>query len=190
MKRYKLKRDLPTHKAGCIFALTDNALVSLNPEDRLCSIYHTPDLEAYPNILTDWFEEIPEEPKTVWDLKTYDIFYVIEDGRVADGIWNCSDYTRNRDAGDVFLTREEAEKELARRKAKQILLRDTKGFKPNWKEYDYGVAVFWDVVHNKLVYNWAEYNDGTIRFRTDEDAEASIAAHEKEWKIYLEVEDE
>lgn len=187
MKRYRLKKDLPTFKAGDKFYLCCEGLVWDNPEGKDIVAYALRTLEKFPNILTEWFEEIPEEPKTVWDLKTNDIFFVIEDGRIAGGKWNWSDYTRNRDAGDVFLTKNEAEKELAWRKARTILQRDTKGFKPNYRECNFGWGVSYEVMDREPHFetDWAEWVDGTIRFATEADAKASIKAHEKEWRIYL-----
>lgn len=140
-----------------------------------------------------FIEEIPKQPKTVWDLKYGDEYYAIaSDGFITTEIYrydNSYEHNSRVDIGNAFITKEEAEKELARRKAKVILERDTKGFKPDWEKYNYGVEVYWDHCGKKLVYNWVELNDGTIRFKTDEDAQASIKAHEKEWKIYLGVEE-
>lgn len=190
MKEYRLKKDLPTFKAGDEFILDRNNDLYC-PEENVIAYYHEI-IKKFPNILTDWFEEIPENPKTVWDLEEGDEYYIPDwDNTVGHDYWHNREKDNHRRLlGNMFLTKEEAEKELARRRAKQIILRDTKGFKPDWKECDYGVVVFWDVIDKKLVYNWAEYNDGTIRFRTDEDAEASIKSHEEEWKIYLGVDDE
>lgn len=144
-----------------------------------------------------FIEEIPEQPKTVWDLKKGDscwIIYCRADGEVRiQCIQFSQQYDAERSLGLLFLTREEAEKELARYKAKVILQRDTKGFKPNWEgkaDRCYG----WNVIYNPTTYklfaniDYNHLNDGTLRFATQEDAEASIKAHEKEWKTYLGVE--
>ena len=72
-KRYfKLLRDLPTFKAGDIMELsTDGCLyfdATKNKESRhykcWIMVYHKNTLEAFPNILTDWYEEIKEEHAT------------------------------------------------------------------------------------------------------------------------------
>lgn len=148
-----------------------------------------------------FIEEIPEEPKTVWDLKVGDFCYIrsSSDGGLVlpetpvyarTVIWNNGvQHQSLRSIGAVFLTEEDCKNSMSRDIAEQILLRDTKGYKPNWKECDYGVSVWWDVYDEKLNCNWSEYVDGTIRFRTEVDAETSIAIHRKEWLCYLGVEE-
>ena len=61
MKRYKLKKDLPTFKEGEIFYLSDNG--NLIRESDNIPAYSWSTIDKFPNILTDWFEEIkPAEP--------------------------------------------------------------------------------------------------------------------------------
>ena len=61
MKRYELKRDLPTFKAGEIFYLSD--MGNLIHESDGVVAYSWSTIDKFPNILTDWFEEIkPAEP--------------------------------------------------------------------------------------------------------------------------------
>ena len=64
LKQYKLKRDLPTFKAGSEFILCCGNLIEVKTDDTLgvCA-YSGSTLKKFPNILTDWFEEIkPAEP--------------------------------------------------------------------------------------------------------------------------------
>jgi len=131
-KKYKLIRDLPHIKAGerCHISSKGNLVT-----DAGVSLYNRDQLKKFPDILTDWFEEIPGELKTVWDLKYGDQYWFIYlYGMIGEGSWreNRKEDQRARSAGNVLLTREEAEHEVARRKAKVILERDTKGFKPDW----------------------------------------------------------
>jgi len=189
MKRYKLIKPLPMYEVGDggFYIDSDGNLMHC-ASDAGETVYPASILVRHPEILKDWFEGIPERPKTEWDLKTDDIFYVIEDGRVAGGFWNNGDYTANRDTGDVFLTKEEAEKELARRKAEVILRRDTKGFKPSRSDDYRHIEVYYtdegglDTASDRGL-------DGCIYFESYEDAEASIKAHPNEWKMYLGVEE-
>lgn len=184
MKRYKALKDCidPFHvglvKAGDTFeveepVLAKDAIIAAGMKEH------------------GFIKEIPERPKTVWDLKTDDIFYVIEDGRVASGFWNNGVYTVNRDAGDVFLTKEEAEKELARRKAKVILERGTKGFKPDWgnlSQYKYEVSYDYERREFFVTGSLNTPSHNALWFGLWDDAEASIKAHEKEWLCYLNIE--
>lgn len=142
-----------------------------------------------------YIEEIPEQPKTVWDLKKGDEYYAISfDGCVTHEHINevTLDYhERVIGIGNAFLTKEEAEKELVRRKAKVILERDTRGFEPDWynilqHKYD----VYYDYVNCKLsvcTYSICSSHQ-SLWFATKEDAEASIKTHSNEWKTYLGVE--
>ena len=60
-KRYKLKRDLPTFKAGEVFYLSDAGNLFRESDDIAAYSWST--IDKFPNILTDWFEEIkPAEP--------------------------------------------------------------------------------------------------------------------------------
>lgn len=76
MKRYKLLRDLPTFTAGDEFYLAKNGdLVYVEglPEGtkrlpQYFVAYSKSTLEKFPNILKDWFEELPERSKSLSDL--------------------------------------------------------------------------------------------------------------------------
>lgn len=69
---FKLLRDLPTFKAGDIMVLSEDGCLyfdaTKNDESRhykrWIMVYHKNTLEAFPNILTDWFEEITEQEET------------------------------------------------------------------------------------------------------------------------------
>lgn len=201
MKRYRLKKDLPTFKAGDIFRLEDSGSLvwhrSDNGESEYKSVvaYMCSTLNKFPDILTDWFEEITEESKTVWDLKEGDEYYMIDSFFSASNvvpIWTNSDIDKDvRELGNAFLTKEEAEKEIARRKAKQILLRDTKGFKADWKNSSQNkTLVYYDSCDKKLkVIPWSVNVFGGIYFATSADADESVEKHEKEWRVYLGVEE-
>ena len=64
MKRYRLKKDLPTFKAGEVFVLWNSIEEQglLRESDDIMA-YHRKTLDKFPNILEEWFEEIkPAEP--------------------------------------------------------------------------------------------------------------------------------
>lgn len=67
MKRYRLKKDLPTFNAGDTFILDDDGCLYLENKEgskhwaRRVMAYHRITLEHFSNILEDWFEEIDEE---------------------------------------------------------------------------------------------------------------------------------
>lgn len=200
MKRYKLKKDLPTFKAGEEFRLAENGNLIREGNATLDYVvaYSRGTLENFPNILADWFEEIPERPKTVWDLKKGDECWIVRcsdcsapyAGRYA---WHGDDMLRHfRDMGELFLTEQEAERHIERSKARAILMRDTKGFKVG-KNNGRFYFIRYDIYDDDFdVDYWSSDNSGTyisspINFATEEDAKESIDKHRREWLIYLGV---
>lgn len=140
-----------------------------------------------------FIEELGEAPKTVCDLKHGEDYLVItERGRIEQRIyWYDRSLDEAREIDNVFLTEEEAKTEIARRKAKVILERDTKGFKPDWSNNLSKYEVYYDYFEDKL--SIGSYRSSVAHrdlwFATEEDAEESISHHEKEWKTYLGVEE-
>lgn len=210
MKKYRLKKDLPTFKAGEKFAIPEDGggLWKIDGYDErgewyghICA-YSKSTLEKFPNILEDWFEEIPEKPKTIWDLKNGDECWLRSTTlpplyetplRPEKTVWDDSSVAlcSLRECGGVFLTREDCRRDIEWQIAYQILLRDTKGFKPDWNNadqtkyhvaYNYGTKNFW------IDCNWSQA-EGAIYFASTHHAQASIEYHKKEWLTYLGVEE-
>lgn len=147
--------------------------------------------------LNKYCEDAPEEKKYGGRVpKSGDQYYTIDwSGIIRDFLWEDEEEDKNGFmSGNSFWTEEEAEKELARREAYVILREDTKGFKPNWGEPSTSkYTVYYDHQARSLSIDeyscYQEAPNGLI-FATDEDARASIKAHEKEWKTWLGVGDE
>ncbi len=145
-----------------------------------------------------YIEEIPEKPKTVDDLRGGDRCWCITlsplTGFSVDDFEFGIRESLMVETGDIFLTREEGEKELARRKAKVILERDTKGFKAS-RDCGSFYYVSYDIYDHRFEVGRWETNccggelTSPINFATIDDAEASIKAHSSEWKIYLGIEE-
>ncbi len=194
MKKYRLKKDLPTFKAGEVFTIgSDRGLWKDKGEQVPILVYSRQTLARFPDILTDWFEEIPEEPKTVFDLGDGDECWIRDiDLKPRKVEWRGTPYDNQlRELGLVFLSREALEKDDARRKAEVILERDTKGFKPNWEDVSNKYEVYYDYESRELdteCYNTC-CSHSNLWFESSKDAKASIKNHEKEWKIYLGVEE-
>lgn len=112
MKRYKLLEDLPTFNAGDIFELRDDGclwLVDMSEEGhwkKNVMAYHKHTLEAFPNILMDWFEEI----SGFWCIRDMGNIEYVTVSR--EGIIGA--YKR---IGNYFETREEAERAVERLRA-------------------------------------------------------------------------
>lgn len=199
MKRYKLLRDLPTFKAGEEFFISESgnliAGTPRNPKQITVKTqyglpmkidlmaYAQETLEEFPNILTDWFEEI-EETKTFFLI--CDIYYTaLEDNTKSREDWQIKNL---KSIGNYFETKEETEKYIEYLKAKAIIKQDTKGFKPDWSNgYSYVYFGCWNNRRNELYADSTTSNEKytTIYFRTKKDLLDSFKKHPEEWKVYL-----
>ena len=78
MKKYMLKRDLPTFKVGRIFLLSDLdgcLRYSTDGEHADIMAYHRRTLEAFPEMLTEWFTEIKGHASLEGSLD-YDLYVI------------------------------------------------------------------------------------------------------------------
>lgn len=202
MKRYKLKKDLPTFRAGDLFELRDDGCLYWvrgwrNPDevkycDKEVIAYHKNTLKFFPNILTDWFEEIKEP--TRWEPETDKKYYFIRtSGYVYDSIWTNDSIDDGRfEIGNCFQTEEEAKKAVEYLKALAVVRRDSttkfvKG-KRNWYVYYDAVYKWLDIVSN-----FSDIKNGIFGlpyFSTREDAQRSIELHRNEWLTIFGVKEE
>ena len=83
-------------------------------------------------------EQIPDKPKTIWDLDMKDgerYYYLSSNGVIGQGIFNTCYDKGIRALGNTFLTREEAEFELERRKIETIMKKYSRPFTKNKRNY-------------------------------------------------------
>ena len=181
MKRYKLLKDLPTFKAGDKFYLDSNNNLRLGGSEIIAYSHIT--LEKFPNILTDWFEEIPE-PSIRSRVAYGCIYYYVNNY----GIVSCSYDYRNEDdnylygIGNYFKTEEEAKAYRRYLLARQVLIDDADG-----GEYSYGKEN-WCTYYSKFTQGWTGfdndiYHPGMIYFRTRETLQKSLREHKGQWDI-------
>lgn len=184
MKRYKLKRDLPTFSLGDEFILKEG--IGLQHVLEGCDgaiVYTEATLEKFPNILTDWFEEI-KEPTRWKPEERQDYYCVTSDGSVVKDDWSnwCLDDGRF-EIGNCFQTEEEAEQVVEYLKALATVRGDatTKfvGGGSNW-------FVYFDTDSNSLGSTCIFYISskgifGLPYFATKDDAQRSIELHRHEW---------
>ena len=195
MKRYKLKKDLPTFKAGDIFYLSDAGnLFDRNFLHAKSSniVYSFKEIEKFPNILKDWFEEIKEQ--TRWKPEMHQVYrYINTDSSVSGSIWTDDYFDDGRfEIGNCFQTEEEAKQVVEYLEALAIVRGDatskfTKGCK-NWR-------VYYDSVYNYLAIesNFSDINNGIFGlpyFATEKDAQRSIELHRSEWLTIFGIEEE
>lgn len=178
MKRYKLKRDLPTFNAGDEFCLNNNNDLYL--KDSNIMAYNHITLEKFPNILTDWFEEIPEKYKR-WRGGKGDGYYFLTDGgdvyHETDIYDEIDNYRYN--AGIYGRTRQELEAKLGYNIARQVLLDDAEGGR--WKKDEKNYFAHYDEEwsFDYIMY----YVPGVIYFRDEESVEKSLKNHKEQWEI-------
>lgn len=193
MKRYKLLKDLPTFKAGDLFYISQYGDLIHDGGDIGVTAYARQTLDMFPNILTEWFEEVEEPIVDVrWKPKIGQRYFYIDDGYVFSDVWIDSRVDNRRYmAGAIYCAEADAEKALERQIAITTLMCDS-NFEPDWSNNDQNK---WTVYYNHndkelLVESTAflQY-PSAIYFDTYDSIKKSIKNHKKEWLIYLGVED-
>lgn len=198
MKRYKLLKDLPTFKAGQLAYISKTGnLIAGTPENQkttetglIIMIYHETTLKKFPNILTEWFEEIEEPTDSIhWKPQRGDkIWYLDENGNTNFTYFDEDDsYHLSRfEFGNTYRTSQECEKARERRLA-EVRLRQTSDFKPDFKNGKGGWIVGYDHEEDRLLATPIDYIDygEPIRYATEEEAKRSIRENKKDWLIYF-----
>ena len=201
MKRYKLLKDLPTFKAGQLAYISKTGnLIAGTPENQkttetglIIMIYHETTLKKFPNILTEWFEEIEEPTDSIhWKPKIGDRCFILENANIRPT--NYTGMLRDYNAwciGRVFRTEEECEKARDRELA-EVRLRRTSNFKPGFENGKGGWIVFYDHECKTLaIFKIGCYDSGEpVHYATREEAEKSIEENEQDWKIYFGIKEE
>lgn len=117
MKKYKLLKDLPTWKAWEEFFLKEDGHLYGIDNWKEIMVYNSKTLEKF-NILNnkEWMKEFK---KTAWDLKYWDRFYIIYKYNICEECVKDDKYFEPEyiEPWHVFLTLDEANKELRKRKA-------------------------------------------------------------------------
>lgn len=186
MKYYKLKKDLPTFKAGDEFYLDNDGNLRLKENGNIIA-YHHSTLENFPDALKDWFEEIYVIKR--WRAKYGEgYWYVGDNGRIylaTEEGHSADNYRFNTD--NYFKTAGEAYNYRKYLIARQVLLDDTGGWKFTLKEQNYFAK--YGVIDNRWHLN-ADYHytpDG-IYFEDLESLKKSLKEHEEQWEIVREYE--
>lgn len=201
MKRYKLLKDLPTFKAGQLAYISKTGnLIAGTPENQkttetglIIMIYHETTLKKFPNILTEWFEEIKEPVDSIhWKPKIGDRCFILENANIRPT--NYTGMLRDYNAwhtGRVFRTEEECEKALDRELAK-VRLRRTSDFKPDFENGNGGWLVGYDHEDDRLLAVPIDYIDygEPVRYATEEEAKRSISENREDWLAYLGIKED
>lgn len=203
MKRYRLLKDLPTFKAGQLAYISKTGnLIAGTPENQettetglIIMIYHETTLKKFPNILTEWFEEIKEPTDSIhWKPKHGDeYFWIDECGSILPGtFYRDSLYDQQRlTFGNVYRTEKEAEKARDRRLAK-VRLQRTSTFEPDFENGNGGWVVFYSYVDKELHSMRDSCTDSgeLVRYETEEEAKRSIKENREDWLTYFGIKEE
>ena len=185
MKRYKLLKDLPTFKAGDDFFLTDtgNLFHGKSLHNNTEIVYSFSEMEKFPNILTDWFEEVNEP--TRWKPEMCHVYYLLDDdGTVYNNLWDDDPVDNGRfEIGNCFQTKEEAEQVVEYFKALAVVRGDSTS---KFDKVGNNFCVFYDTTNNYLTVGVESCDIGNgifglPYFATVEDARKSIELHKNEW---------
>lgn len=201
MKRYKLLKDLPTFKAGQLAHISKTGnLIAGTPENQkttetglIIMIYHETTLKKFPNILTEWFEEIEEPTDSIhWKPKIGDRCFILENANIRPT--NYTGMLRDYNAwctGRVFRTEEECEKARDRELA-EVRLQRTSDFKPDFENGEGGWTVFFSYMHKELHPIRESYSDSgePVRYATEEEAKKSIKENREDWLTYFGIKEE
>lgn len=190
MKRYKLLKDLPTFNAGEIFYLSE--VGNLIRESDNVPAYSWTTLDNFPNILTDWFEEVNESKR--WKPETDQKYYFIRtSGYVYDSIWTDDSIDNGRfEIGNCFQTEEEAEKVTEYLKALAVVRGDgTSNPARNSNNWHVSYDIATKCLYTSFSFNTARNGIfGLPYFATKDDAQRSIEQHKNEWLAIFGVKEE
>lgn len=138
--------------------------------------YINDEVEKFRNELTSKVDAILEKenkPKTVWDIEFGNKYYFIQpEGLIVWNKFNKDGFDLNaRSIGNMFLTKEEAQFELERRKIEAIMKKYSSPFEEKKNS--------WSIYYNHLlkavdVVDWNNADYGTIYFDSKEIAQQVI----------------
>lgn len=187
MIKYKLLKDINGSEAGYTFNYEAISWNYWKWEAILLNVQHLAYIIWIDN--KEWFEEI-KETMSIYDLEEDDEIYTIELWTIYHASYYFENQQKLLSAGDIFLTKEEAETELSKRKAMQIIKKwsweNDWGYEFNksssnvenyFIEYDIiDDKLLMGYVRNRMIWNIQYYSSSDI-------AEKALIELEDEYKI-------
>lgn len=108
--------------------------------------------------------EAEQKPKTIWDLDTVnrveEYCYITEGGKIKTTHFDRFCDEKNRSLGNAFLTREEAEFELERRKIETIMRKHSRPFKSG----EFNCTVACETPINKVYIRTVQFHNSGVPF--------------------------
>lgn len=193
MAKYKLLKDLPTFKAGDMFYMSEYGDLIYDGDNVGIKTCTWQILERFPNILTDWFEEIQEPTdSTHWKPRIGDRCFILENANIRPTLYTgmLRDYNAWR-TGKIFRTEEECEKARERELA-EVRLRRTSTFNSDFCSDTYAYTIGYDYKHERLYVTKlvGVIIGNPILYKSFEEAEKSINENEKDWLTYFGIKKE
>ena len=203
MKRYRLLKDLPTFEAGQLAYVSSlgNLMAGTpkNPETTDAGLelmmYHRTTLKKFPNILTEWFEEIKRPTDSIrWKPKHDEkIWYLDENGDTHFTYFDENDpyHIRRVEFGNTYRTSGECEQARERKLAK-VRLQRTSTFEPDFEDDKGGWVVCYYYGSKELdcIRTYSCDSGEFVHYKTYDDAQKSIKENREDWLIYFGVEEE
>lgn len=158
-----------------IFFFNEKSQLKEKTDDSSCDAYF-----MLRGLMTGEYriEKIPQKPKTVWDLKEEDMYYYINlYGEIDSTFYDCEEDVDIIKCGNAFLTREEAEHEVERRKCEAILLKyGTRDMMSLGDGNKSKYCIYLNNFLNKIVVsdNYCIQSQGSIYFESKELAQKAI----------------
>lgn len=178
MKYYKLLKDLPLAKEGTIVTLDIQSVDWIIQSEDGNEVFAHIDV----NNTSEWLEEIPQKPKSVFDLKFGDRYFTKDSSwTTIERNWQ-NNYTENQlqKEGKIFLTKEECdkdyEKELAIQRIKKYCWENNIDTSWKWRKERYYIPVkidndikidYWQE-YKTASYIWYFYDWNTLHFLIQE----------------------
>ena len=154
MIKYKLLKELPWIEVWTVFTVDDT---KVRRKDWYNSTNYVNSYFWKELLNKEWFEEI-KEVKSIYDLKDWDeYFYINEIYRVRDCEFNKIESQHDLFFWNAFLTKEEAETELKKRKAMANIKKwsHDNDCRHGWKYSQEWEVDYWVILHeNKL--SWTD----------------------------------
>ncbi len=199
MAKYKLLKDLPTFKAGDLFYISQCGDLMHDGGNVGIMAYARHTLDMFPDILTEWFEEVQESTDSIhWKPKNGDNYYYIVysynplHNEILVSAWIDDDHDKAHYlCGNIYRSYEEAEK-ARNRKLAEVRLRRTSTFEPDWEDgLQKKFVVIFNHVMNRLEVHELTFEDLGLPAYFDDEVTAmrTIRENREDWLAYFGIEE-
>ena len=186
MTKYKLLKELPGIEVWTVFTVDDT---KVRRNDWYNSTNYVNSYFWKELLNKEWFEEI-KEVKSIYELKEWDKYYFINEHCKIDN--SSADIVNDRLYWNAFLTKEEAETELKKRKAMATIKKwsHDNDWGYEWKYSQEWEVNYWVILHeNKL--SWTddvfEKHPHKTYYSSINKVEQALKELEAEYKILFNI---